>query len=150
MLCCIVLNFEGVYMRFENLTDCFNYVNTLIIYDNGQKLCFDKGDDKFQYITKILSECTLYSHEMPGFGVDGDKTEKEDKNKGIWLELYFGTCCTHNGFDFDSLLFRIEKESFELNIIRRINGKFAGQCFFLSLDNSLKQLYNVIEEILNT
>lgn len=149
MLCCIVFGFDGAIMRCERLTDSFNYVSSIVIISDGNKLNMQKGDDKYQVIIDELNKSTVYCHEMPGFGIDGDKIESQDKNKGLWIELCFDTCFTYNGFDFDSLLFNIQSDSFDLNIMRRVNGKLAGQCFYLSLDNSLKNLYETIEEIIN-
>ena len=135
-------------VRFDRLTDCFDNVAYMTIYNQGNQINLKKGNDKFEVVLKALKDDTYHCHEMPGFGVDGDMIEEQDKNKGIWLELCFDTVCSHDGFDFDSLLFEVKKDKYDIDIIRRVNGKIAGQCFYLSLDNSLKGLYFAISEVI--
>ena len=145
---CIVNSFFGG-VNIERLTDCFDKVSSLFIYNDGKKYLLESGSDKFKRVIKAVKEDTYYCHEMPEFGVDGEKVDENGINKGLWVELCFEKIYKHLGFDFDSLLFEIKTNSFDVDIIRKVNGKIAGQCFYLSLDNSLKKLYYAISDILN-
>lgn len=134
-------------MRFDNLTDSFRVANKMIVSFSGTDYVFEKGNDKFEKVILALEKIVVDSHEMPAFGISLDKEARKEKNKGIWIELLFDSPCKHDGMDFESLLFKVEENSYAISLIRKYNGKYEGRCFHLSLASSTKQLYDAVESL---
>ena len=134
-------------MRFDKLTDSFSVAHKMVVTIESKDYEFEKGNDKFEDALKTLKEITLHSHEMPAFGVSIDEYTRKDRQKGIWMELVFDSPCKHEGMDFDSLLINVTENAYGFNLIRKVNGKYDGRCFYLSLDNSTKPLYTLLNEL---
>jgi len=134
----------GKMEKIERITNSFDLaVSMNIIIDNEETL-LKKGNEKFEKILKTLKDITEYSHDMPAFGVSLDNLTKEEMKAGIWLELEFKKTYLFNEMPFDALLIKVEQDSYGFNLIRRNNGKYEGRCFYLSLNESLNNLYEVI------
>ncbi len=133
--------------KFENITDSFSMVVSMRITIENMDKELTKGDDKFEEILKALNNITEYAHDMPAFGVSLDNLTKEEMKTGMWLELGFDKTYMFNEMPFDALLIKVEKDVYGFNLIRRNNGKYEGRCFYLSLDESMDELYNVINAI---
>ena len=56
-------------MKFEKLVECFDFVQEIKVTLQGEEICLEKGNDKFEVLIKTLKEITNNSHEMPAFGV---------------------------------------------------------------------------------
>lgn len=146
----LLLFFPGGKMEkgksFENITDSFDYVSKMIVTIENKETSFEKGNDKFEVILKALKDVTEYAHDMPAFGVSLDDLTKEEMKTGSWLELGFNKTYEFNEMPFDGLLIKIEKDIYGFNLIRRNNKKYEGRCFYLSLSESMNELYNIINK----
>ena len=49
--------------------------------------------------------------------------------------------------DFEGLLIKVEKDWHGFNLIRKNNGKYDGRCFYLSLENSMDELYETLHKV---
>lgn len=148
LLCVFILIFQGVgYMRFENLIDSFGHYQSLIVTINNEQVELEKGDDKAEKIIQTLVKITEHSHEMPAFGVSIDNLTREDMKQGLWVELRFDNVCRYEGMDFEGLLINVGNNDFGFNLIRMNNGIYDGRCFYLSLSQSTKELYNLINDM---
>ena len=81
---------------------------------------------------------------MPAFGVSIDDLTREDMKSGVWIELCFDERNLFEAMDFEGLLIRVEEGAHGFNLIRRNNGKYEGRCFYLSLQNSMGELYDAL------
>ena len=132
-------------MKFEKLVECFDFVQEIKVTLQGEEICLEKGNDKFEVLINTLKEVTNNSHEMPAFGVSIDELTREDMKNGLWIELCFDGVQSFEAMDFEGLLIKVEKDFHGFNLIRRNNGKYDGRCFYLSLQNSMDKLYEEIE-----
>ena len=133
----------------ESVVSVFGNTINIVVYHNGNKHLFFKGDDKFEKIYKSLIETTNLSHDMPAFGVSlHDETNNELKT-GTWVELVFEFENSFNDMPFDTLLFKVEAENSGFNLIRKFNGKYEGRCFYLSLADNMSKLQKTIDSVLN-
>jgi len=146
--CLLALLFQGGFvMDFENITDSFNYATKMNITIENMQYTLEKGNDKYEVVLESLRDITKYAHEMPAFGVSIDDLAREDMKTGMWLELVFDEECEYNEMPFEALLIKVDKDAYGFNLIRKQNGKYEGRCFYLSLDNSMINLYHTIENL---
>lgn len=143
------LNLKETQMNYENLTDCFKDADNINVMLEGITKNFKRGEKEYKLIIDTLYKITLHSHEMPAFGVSLDNLTRDDMKNGSWIELCFNQTMSHEAMTFDSLLMRIENNHFGFNLIRKNNNKYDGRCFYLSLDNSTKELYEAIGKCFN-
>lgn len=136
-------------MRFEELTDAFSCASKIVVTIEGDDYAFEKGNDKYEKIVASLISVSKNSHEMPAYCVSLDEETRKARKFGLWVELVFDGASKHNGMDFESLLIKVEKEDYAISFIRKYNGKYEGRCFHLSLDGTTKELYDVVESIIN-
>ena len=128
----------------NTLPDVFEYATNITISKNGTEYSYFKGDDKFEILLSSLKNITKDSKDMPAFGVSLDNETKQAKLKGVWFELKFKTPLLFNDMPFEALLFQVEKDNSGFNLIRKNNGAYDGRCFYLNLDSTMKELYNLI------
>lgn len=124
----------------DSITNYFDLISNIDVFNNGKKLNYFKGDDKFELILKELVLATKDSHDMPAFAVSLHNETIKEKQDGLWIELNFDNTQTFNEMPFDSLLFKVEENDSGLNLIRKHNGKYEGRCFYLNLNENLNNL----------
>ncbi len=147
ILMSLILLFSGGMERVERLTDTFREATSVIVSVEDMKTEYEKGDDKYQKIIEALYLVTTNSHEMPAFGVSIDSKTREDIKSGTYIELIFDDLKSHEGMDYEALLIKVERDWYGFNLIRRVNGKYDGRCFYLSLDGSMDKLADAIDEV---
>lgn len=133
----------------ESVVSVFENTINIVVYHNGNKHLYFKGDDKFEKIYKSLIETTNLSHNMPAFGVSLHDETINALKTGTWVELVFDSEKSFNDMPFDTLLFKVEAEDSGFNLIRKFDGKYEGRCFYLSLDDNMNNLKNTIDSVLN-
>ena len=136
----------GKVQSVENVADSFNYANKIQVIIDNEKTELNLGDEKFNLVLNVLNKITEYAHDMPAFGVSLDELTKEEMKSGLWLELEFETTMIYNEMPFEALLIKVEKDISGFNLIRRNNGNYEGRCFYLSLDGSMNELYELINQ----
>ena len=125
----------------DSVRASFNLTNSITIINNNEKFVFNRESEKFQHLLEQLNLITENSHDMPAFGVSLDNLTREELKSGLWLELEFETVLEFNEMPFDALLIKVEKDNSGFNLIRRYKGKYEGRCFYLSLENTMNDLY---------
>lgn len=141
---CLVSFFMGGYMRFDNLTDSFEVARKMIVSFDGNDFEIEKGNDKFEKVVSSLLKTTKDSHEMPAYSVSLDEETRKERKNGIWVEFVFDSNCRHDGMDFESLLIKVQKEDYAINLIRKYDGKYEGRCFHLSLSGSTALFFETV------
>ena len=133
--------------NFENITDSFDVAQKMNITIENMTAQLNKGDDKFEQIIVVLKNVTKHAHDMPAFGVSLDDLTINEMKEGIWLELVFNEPYVFNEMPFEALLIKVEKDIYGFNLIRKNNGKYDGRCFYLSLNESMNDLYEKINSL---
>lgn len=125
-----------------SLTDCIAHLDSIDIFDNGNKKTIVLNSEDFKIISNNLKQLFSTAIVAPAFGVSlHDETLRALKNDN-WIQLNFKTEQTKNGLTFTKLLFKLEEIS-GFNIIR-YNNNYDGRCIYLILENTtnLKSLLN--------
>ena len=133
--------------KVENISGKFGCVTKMEVIIENNKTVITKDNKRFDNILDTLKRITEHAHDMPAFGVSLDNLTKEEMKKGTWLELKFDNTYEYNYMPFDSLLIKIEKDIYGFNLIRGNNGIYEGRCFYLSLNGSMNDLYEIMKTI---
>ena len=131
----------------NSITNYFYEASSMTISHNDKKCLFFKGDDKFELVFNELKATTQNAHDMPAFGVSIHNDTIDAKESSTWIELNFDSPQEFNEMPFESLLFEIKPEDQGFNLIRKVNGKYDGRCFYLNLNSNMKNLYDVLIKI---
>ena len=94
-----------------------------------------------------LEDICTGAFDMPAFGVSLDGETREAMKSGYWLELLFDGEHNFNKMNFEALLINVNSDYTGFNIIRKVNGKYEGRCFFLNLNGTMGQLFDAIQDI---
>ncbi len=125
----------------QSITKYFHNAASVTVCNDDKKCLYFKGDDKFEnVINEFLTICED-ARDMPAYGVSLHNETAEAKKQGLWLELAFDSEQVFNEMPFESLLVHIEPQNQGFNLIRKYNGKYDGRCFYLSLNTTMKSLY---------
>lgn len=128
------------------VVDLISEADMIVFYNNGQ--IETMTESQFDKVDSLFQEAISDALEMPAFGVSLDKLTKEEMKKGFWLEFKFDETCCSSDMPFDSLLIKIEKSSFGVNLIRGNDGVYEGRCFYLDLNgNNFDKLYDFLAAI---
>lgn len=119
----------------NDITYYFDEASEIIVTVKGESTTFNKGDEKYEAIILSLKNVTNGAHEMPAFGVSLDKETRKEMQDGTWIELVYNLPKKHNGMPFESLLISVNADYSGFNLIRKVNGKYDGRCFYLDLVN---------------
>lgn len=134
-------------MPHNNLCSHFEKANQIIVYHNNKKTTLSKGDDKFEIILESLQNITEHAHEMPAFAVAENKNTIDALQTGLWIELVFNATKIYNDMPFDALLIEVNKDFSGFNLIRKLNGKYDGRCFYLNLKDNMHTLEKSLKNI---
>ena len=135
------------FMIISNLglADIFNNAIILKAYSNGTQLQMSR--ENIQEFSFLFNEALENSHEMPAYCVSLHQESLEALESGFWVRFIFQRTQIHNDLPFNELLFKIEKDSSGVNIIRNNFGLLEGRCFHLSLQNNFNKLYDFLEKV---
>jgi hypothetical protein len=115
------------------------YDNIEVIIDNN---IYEINDlDKLNDVIKEILNC---SREMPAFGVSLDNETKTAIQNGVWLKFKYDKVENFNDMSFDTLLINIVPEYSGFNIIRGNHNVYEGRCFYISLNGTMKPLYDYL------
>ena len=123
--------YTGENMEIIELLDEVKSVN---VYDNGITTKFtDNFDTYISSLKNILDD----AREMPSLGVALHRETLDAMKSGFWIEYIFDNTKSHNDMLFDSLLIKVEDNSYGLSIIRKYQGKYDGRCFYFDVDTPI-------------
>lgn len=139
----------GANMNNLELNSIYNYFivcdNMCVVYDN---IKYDLNNNNVDIIKSELIHMCINSHEMPALGVSIHSETIETIKTGVWLIFKYNNTKYHNEMPFDELLISVNPEDCGFNIIRGNNGIYDGRCYYISLDNNMSSLYNVLMNII--
>ena len=130
------------------VVDLISEADMIVFYNNGQ--IETMTESQFDKVDSLFQEAIEDALEMPAYGVSLDELTKEEMKKGFWLEFKFDETRCSSSMPFDSLLVKIEKNCFGVNLIRGNDGVYEGRCFYLDLNgNNFDKLYNYLSVIIS-
>lgn len=129
-----------------SMVNLISEANMISFYKEGIEI--DLSIEEIEVIDNLFNEAIKDSISMPAYGVSIDSITKEEMKKGLWIELCYDSTMEINGMPFDSLLFKIEKNSYGINLLRGQQGSYEGRCFYLDLrKNTFNELYDYLMSI---
>ena len=128
-----------------NMVDLFSEEYMIEIYKNGESV--ELSQEQFNEFEEIFCESIEGARQMPAYGVSIHDHTIEAMKSGFWIKFTFDNIIVKSGMPFDSLLINVTKHSYGINIIRGLDGKYEGRCYYLDLDKNLDELYNFIDSL---
>lgn len=117
----------------KELTDAVQTAGRIIVIADGREHCFEKGDAAFRAIIKAWNEMTATAIRMPAFGVSIDELTRREMKQGLWTEFRYEKETSCAGMAFDRLLVCVKEEFRGFNVVRHVQGKYQGRCFYVDL-----------------
>lgn len=117
----------------KELTDAVQTAGRIIVIADGREHCFEKDDVAFQAIIKAWDEMTATAIRMPAFGVSIDELTRREMKQGLWTEFRYEKETSCAGMAFDRLLVCVKEEFRGFNVVRHVQGKYQGRCFYVDL-----------------
>lgn len=117
----------------KELTDAVQTAGRIIVIADGREHCFEKGDAAFRAIIKAWNEMTATAIRMPAFGVSIDELTRREMQQGLWTEFRYEKETSCAGMAFDRLLVCVKEEFRGFNVVRHVQGKYQGRCFYVDL-----------------
>ncbi|MBO5102937.1 MAG: hypothetical protein J6C13_02470 [Clostridia bacterium] len=135
------------YLNDYKIYDFFEETNTITLYKNGETKTYADNSAEFEQIKAEFMETIYNSYEMPAFGVSIHEETIQALDFGTWIKFNFKERLTHNDMPFDALLINISPDYSGINLIREVDGKFEGRCFYINTENTFENLYNILQKI---
>ena len=117
----------------KELTDAVQTAGRIIVIADGREHCFEKDDVAFQAIIKAWDEMTATAIRMPAFGVSIDELTRREMKQGLWTEFRYEKETSCAGMAFDRLLVCVKEEFRGFNVVRHVQEKYQGRCFYVDL-----------------
>ena len=117
----------------KELTDAVQTAGRIIVIADGREHCFEKDDVAFQAIIKAWDEMTATAIRMPAFGVSIDELTRREMKQGLWTEFRYEKETSCAGMAFDRLLICVKEEFRGFNVVRHVQEKYQGRCFYVDL-----------------
>lgn len=134
-------NTRGEDMFENELLEVMSQAESIDLIING-----DRRSLQVKEAIKTVDEMMEGYHEMPAFGVSLDAETRHAMQDGAWMELKYRHKMTHNGMPFETLLIEVKPEYGGFNVIRQLDGKYEGRCFYVSLNGDMSELYNYLAQ----
>ena len=128
-----------------NVVDLFREEYMIEIYKNGESV--ELSQEQFNEFEEIFCESIEGARQMPAYGVSIHEHTIEAMKSGFWIKLIFDKVIVRSGMPFDSLLINVTKDCYGINIIRGLDGRYEGRCYYLDFDKTLDELYNFIDTL---
>lgn len=136
------------FLQDYRLYDFFTNSNRITLYKNGKNQTYEKGSPEYNYIMDSFLETIRDANEMPAFGVSMHKLTVEAMEQGTWIKFEFPEQMEHSEMPFDALLVNVVAEWQGFNIIRELNGKYSGRCYYLDLNKgTMQSLFDTCDNI---
>ena len=117
----------------KELTDAVQTAGRIIVIADGREHCFEKDDVAFHAIIKAWDEMTATAIRMPAFGVSIDELTRREMTQGLWTEFRYEKETSWAGMAFDRLLVCVKEEFRGFNVVRHVQEKYQGRCFYVDL-----------------
>lgn len=146
LILCVFLMFGagGTTVRQE-LFDIMQNASSIVIVNEGVEKTFNKNSEEFNKILQTYNKTIQNGYEMPAFGVSIHENTISSLNSGLHVKFIFLDTQKHGQMEFEELLISINKDHMGFNIIRKINGKYEGRCYYMNLnEGTTNLLYDVL------
>lgn len=127
------------------VVDLFSEEYMIEIYKNGESV--ELSQEQFNEFEEIFCESIEGARQMPAYGVSIHDHTIEAMKSGFWIKFTFDNIIVKSGMPFDSLLINVTKDCYGINIIRGLDGRYEGRCYYLDFDKTLDELYNFIDTL---
>lgn len=127
------------------LLDLINHEYVVELYKDGEEIVLD--DENRDKIIEIFFKSLEGSVQMPALAVSIHEETLKQMKKGFWLKFNFDNTMINSEMPFDCLLIQIVKDCCGIDVIRGLNNKFEGRCFYIDMKNDLNELYDLIDNI---
>ena len=135
------------YLDDYQIYDFFEATETITIFKDGKEKTFPNTSTEFDKIKTEFMDMIYNSYEMPAFGVSIHEHTMQALQSGTWVQFNFKEQLKHNDMPFDALLINVSPDYQGFNLIRQVNGKYEGRCFYINLDDgNMQKLYDLVEK----
>ena len=76
---------------------------------------------------------TATAIRMPAFGVSIVELTRREMKQGLWTEFRYEKETSCAGMAFDRLLVCVKEEFRGFNVVRHVQEKYQGRCFYVDL-----------------
>ncbi len=133
------------YLDDYQIYDFFEETDSITIFKDGKEKTFPNTSSEFDDLLTKFMDMIYDSYEMPAFGVSIHEHTMQALQSGFWIKFNFKEQMRHNDMPFDALLVNIMPNDKGFNLIREVDGKYEGRCFYLNLENDMQSLYDLVE-----
>lgn len=133
------------YLDDYQIYDFFEETDSITIFKDGKEKTFPNTSSEFDDLLTKFMDMIYDSYEMPAFGVSIHEHTMQALQSGFWIKFNFKEQMKHNDMPFDALLVNIMPNDKGFNLIREVDGKYEGRCFYLNLENDMQSLYDLVE-----
>ncbi len=133
------------YLDDYQIYDFFEETDSITIFKDGKEKTFPNTSSEFDDLLTKFMDMIYDSYEMPAFGVSIHEHTMQALQSGIWIKFNFKEQMKHNDMPFDALLVNIMPNDKGFNLIREVDGKYEGRCFYLNLENDMQSLYDLVK-----
>lgn len=133
------------YLDDYQIYDFFEETDSITIFKDGKEKTFPNTSSEFDDLLTKFMNMIYDSYEMPAFGVSIHEHTMQALQSGFWIKFNFKEQMRHNDMPFDALLVNIMPNDKGFNLIREVDGKYEGRCFYLNLENDMQSLYDLVE-----
>ena len=133
------------YLDDYQIYDFFEETDSITIFKDGKEKTFPNTSSEFDDLLTKFMDMIYDSYEMPAFGVSIHEHTMQALQSGFWIKFNFKEQMKHNDMPFDALLVNIMSNDKGFNLIREVEGKYEGRCFYLNLENDMQSLYDLVE-----
>jgi hypothetical protein len=140
----VIFSYSGDSYEFYNI---IKQSCQMEIFYNGKIIVCSQEDELF--VQTIDDICCILKNakQMPALGVSLDGLTREELKDGLWIQFDFEKEMIYSDMAFDSLLIKLEKDCYGLNVIRKYQGLYDGRCFYFDLDVNLNNLFEKFSQL---
>lgn len=132
--------------EYIELKDIFVQAESIEVLSEGNsEICAKREGAEFSEIMKAWLSLMETARQMPALGVSIDKLTQEEKKSGLWVEFGFEKEVWVWNMNFTALLVKICPGYRGFNVMRKVDGKYTGRCYYLDLgEGSMSEFYNFL------
>ncbi len=117
----------------SELVNCFNYVESIEILNEGKRSVFDKDNKYFAKTIANIKNVFDGARLEPAYAVSLHDETVKVMQEGKWIKFNFTSEQEINELSFTSLVFELFTTQ-SLNLIREYEGRYDGRCIHVSFD----------------
>ena len=132
--------------EYLSIKKYFSRANDItIVCDNIYYNCDNYMEEK---ITNTMYDVCKDSHDIPALSISIHEETMKNLQQNMWLIFKYSKTQYHSEIPFDELLIEVNPNYYGFNIIRKYRGKYEGRCFYITLNNDMRKLYDCINTLI--